>query len=103
AVVVVGDEAELRSAVSNLIANAVKFTGPGGRVDVRLARSGDQAVLEVADTGMGIPPDELDRVFQRFFRGEHARDGQIQGTGLGLSIVDGVIRRHGGTIDVASR
>jgi signal transduction histidine kinase len=101
-ILVKGDLNELETMVSNLVANAYKFTPPGGTVRVTLHRTGGWASLEVTDTGIGIPPDDLDLIFERFHRGEEARRREIQGTGLGLAIVESVVRRHGGRITVGS-
>ncbi len=100
--VVAGDPHQLEMAISNLATNGVKFTPEGGRVTLRAFRQDDVAVVEVEDTGIGIPPDDLDRVFDRFFRATNARSRQIQGTGLGLAIVDAVARNHGGTVSIVS-
>jgi signal transduction histidine kinase len=96
------DRARLAQVVDNLISNAVKFTPFGGRVEVRSAREGDLAVLEVADTGIGISPEDQDRLFQRFFRTDEATKRAIQGTGLGLSIAQAIVEAHYGTISVTS-
>ncbi len=100
---IVGDRIRLAQVFDNLLSNAVKFTPDGGRVDVRL-RGGAGAVLaEVADTGIGIPPSERDKVFDRFFRTDGAVKEAIQGTGLGLAITKAIAEAHGGTIFVADR
>lgn len=100
--VVPGDAHQLEMAISNLATNGVKFTPAGGRVTVRVSRRDGAAVVEVEDTGIGIPPEDLERVFDRFFRATNARSRQIQGTGLGLAIVDAVVRRHRGTVAIDS-
>ncbi|MGH8859814.1 MAG: ATP-binding protein [Jatrophihabitantaceae bacterium] len=100
--VVDGDTRELTQALVNLAANAVKFTGAGGTVRVSAHADGEQAVLRVADTGMGIPADEMPHLFERFFRARNARSAVIPGTGLGLSIVADIVSRHRGTVDVES-
>jgi PAS domain S-box-containing protein len=99
---VAGDPSELRTVIANLVGNALKFTDDGGSVAVRVERGDDQVVLEVTDTGEGIPDDELDKVFDRFYRGMQARTSEVQGTGLGLAIVDSVVKRHAGFVDVTS-
>ena len=88
--------------VTNLVANAVKFTEPGGHVGIDLRRDGDRAVRAVEDTGIGIPVDDSDRLFQRFFRARNATDAAIPGTGLGLAICKGIVDAHGGDIAVES-
>ena len=97
-----GDAGHLERALLNLLSNAVKFTEDGGEVSGHLRRERDQAVIEIADSGLGIPEDEQARLFTRFFRSSTAQHRAIQGTGLGLSIVDSVVRAHGGTIEVSS-
>jgi signal transduction histidine kinase len=99
-VVVVADRTRLEQVAANLIDNAVKYTPPGGRVDVEVRRADDAAVLRVRDTGPGIAPDELPRIFDRLFRGDTSRTER--GLGLGLSLVKAVVEAHGGTVDVVS-
>lgn len=101
-VVVLGDRRQLDRVVINLLSNAVKFTEDGGRVECRVRRDGEDALLEVSDDGVGIPEDEQAGVFQRFFRSSTAQDRAIPGTGLGLSIVSATVAAHGGRIDVRS-
>ncbi|HXZ52336.1 MAG TPA: ATP-binding protein [Burkholderiales bacterium] len=90
-----GNPAGLRTLLSNLVDNAVRYTPAGGSIDVSLAREGGEAVLEVSDSGPGIPPAERARVFDRFYR--RAGDG-TEGSGLGLAIASQVIARHRGSI-----
>jgi signal transduction histidine kinase len=98
--VVKGDRTRLEQVAANLIDNAVKYTPPGGRVDVSVTRDGDAAMLRVRDTGPGIPPDELPRIWDRLFRGDRSR--AERGLGLGLSLVKAVVEAHGGTVAVES-
>ena len=97
-----GDGEALRELVDNLVSNAIKFTPAGGKVDVRLAVEGSQVVLEVEDTGIGIPLEAQGRVFERFYRVDKARSRQMGGTGLGLSIVKHVVLAHGGSVSLRS-
>ncbi len=97
--VVVGDPARLRQVAANLLSNALKFTAPGGRVRVELTGEGGQAVLRVADSGPGIPPEELPQVFDRFFRGSGVRAG---GSGIGLAVVRELVAAHGGSVEATS-
>jgi signal transduction histidine kinase len=99
---VCGDGERLCQLVDNLVSNAIKFTPQGGRVDVRLERDGSHAVLTVTDTGIGIPREEQDRLFERFFRSSTAVASAIQGTGLGLVICKAIAEAHGGTITAVS-
>ena len=99
---VLGDRPQLVTAVRNLIDNAVKFSEAGGPVEVEVTRDGTTVAVAVRDRGVGINARELDRVFERFFRGEHADKLDSDGTGLGLSIARHVARSHGGDITVES-
>ncbi len=99
-VAVSADRTRLEQAAANLIDNAVKYTPSGGRVDVEIRCSEREALLRVRDTGPGIPPDELPRIFDRLFRGDHSR--AERGLGLGLSLVKAIVEAHGGTVTVDS-
>src|SRR5262249_54432985 len=92
--------------VNNLLDNALKFTPPQGRVslDLRLDEASRLSILEVTDTGTGIAPHDLPRIFDRFYQGDKARErsGPSRSLGLGLSICQAIVVAHGGTIDVAS-
>jgi PAS domain S-box-containing protein len=99
----VGDRGRLGQLLDNFVSNAIKFTPAGGSVDVRLSASASgTAVLEVSDTGMGIPADEQERLFERFFRSSTATAQAIQGTGLGLTICKAIAEAHGGRITFTS-
>ncbi len=99
---VTGDRAQLERVMINLLSNSVKFTEDGGEIELLLTAENGEAVLKVSDTGIGIPVDEQDELFQRFFRASTAQHRQIQGTGLGLSIVAAIVQGHGGRIEVDS-
>jgi len=99
-VVVLGDRTRLEQVAANLIDNAIKYTPPGGRVEVEVRREDGRAVLSVHDTGPGIPPDELPRIWDRLFRGDASRTER--GLGLGLSLVRAIVEAHGGTVEVQS-
>ena len=101
-VAVRGDRAQLGLLLSNLIDNALRYTPAKGTVCVRLDATESRAVLQVADTGEGIPAAELPRIFERFYRVDKARARQTGGTGLGLAIVRHVAEAHGGTVRVDS-
>lgn len=97
-----GHPEEIRSAVLNLITNAVRYTPRGGRIRVVWKRTGTGAVLTVADTGIGIPPEHLPRITERFYRVDKGRSRDTGGTGLGLAIVKHVMRRAGGELSIES-
>ncbi len=99
---VMGDRARLKQVVVNLLDNAVKYTPPGGSVHIKVFSSAGKGVLEIADTGMGIPPEALPLVFERFFRVDRERSAEAGGAGLGLSIVKSICVAHGGQVDVES-
>ncbi|MFH1647358.1 MAG: HAMP domain-containing sensor histidine kinase [Chloroflexota bacterium] len=100
---VTGDAQRLRQLLANLADNAVKYTPEKGTVTLSLYRDGDRACLEVADTGIGIPPEHLPHIFDRFYRVDKARSRGSGGTGLGLAIVKGIAEQHGGDVTVTSR
>jgi two-component system sensor histidine kinase BaeS len=100
--VVLADAGRMAQVVDNLLSNALRYTDAGGRVVVRARRSDDTAVLEVSDTGVGIAPDDLERVFDRFVRLKDARERAAEGTGVGLAIVQELAINHGGRVDVSS-
>lgn len=99
---VTGDKERLSQLVGNLVSNALKFTPAGGSVIARTFVDGGRAVVEIADTGIGIPLGEQSRLFQRFFRSSTATEQAIPGTGLGLVISRAIAEAHGGTIGVTS-
>jgi PAS domain S-box-containing protein len=100
---IAGDRARIAQLLDNLVSNAIKFTPEKGRVDVRVLSLKNQAVLEVRDSGMGIPADEQEFLFERFFRTSTATEQAIQGTGLGLAITKAIVEAHSGRITVASQ
>lgn len=97
-----GIAAVLGEIIYNLIDNAVKYNKQGGRADVDVRSSGDNIVMTVSDTGIGVPADSIDRIFERFYRADKSHSRKIGGTGLGLSIVKHGVSLHGGTITVKS-
>ena len=101
--VIEGDADRLAQVLRNLLGNALRHTQAGGRVTVRVARSGEQVQVQVADTGSGIAPDDLPHVFDRFYRGEKGRSRRGGGAGLGLAIARQLVVVHGGQITVASQ
>ena len=97
------DPDKLRSVVDNLISNAVKFTPPGGSISVRARVAGGDAMIEVVDTGPGIPAEERESIFNLFFRGRNKADGGLKSSGLGLAIARELVEAHGGHIDVVGQ
>jgi len=100
--VVVADEAQMKQVWMNLVSNAVKYTPAGGRVVISLSVGNGTVCGAVADTGIGIKPEDLPKIFEDFYRTETAKQMSRQGTGLGLSIVRGVVEHYGGTLSVDS-
>lgn len=98
---VAGDRDLLLLAVHNLLDNAVKFTGPEDTVEVRAFEDDHQIVIEVADTGPGIPDNETAQVWEELYRGKHARG--IEGSGLGLALVKTIVEKHGGRVGLRSQ
>ncbi len=96
------DPDALRQVMDNLVDNAIKYTPNGGRITVRWSATSETVSFEVEDTGVGIPPDDLPRVFERFYRVDKARSRSVGGTGLGLAIVKHLVQAMKGTVRVAS-
>jgi signal transduction histidine kinase len=101
-IVIDGDSVRLHQALLNIVDNAIKYTPEGGDILMRLVKEGDRAILRVSDTGVGIAPEHLPHIFDRFYRADQARSQDIQGNGLGLSIVKWIIEAHEGTIRAES-
>ena len=100
----VGDEARLIQVIMNLVDNAICYTNPGGSVALAVGAGHDQAHVAVRDSGIGIAPEHLPHIFERFYRVDAARTRiAASSSGLGLSIVEWVVRAHGGSVAVESR
>ena len=97
-----GNRFSIEEMIANLLLNAIKYTPANGTVRINLTDRNDKLLIEIADTGIGIPISEIDSVFDEFFRATNARESEPDGTGLGLSIVKQIVERHGGTIWVES-
>jgi signal transduction histidine kinase len=97
-----GDRARLAQLVDNLVSNAIKFTPDGGHVTLRAGTSNGHIAIDVEDSGIGIPAEEISLLFGRFYRASTATDNRIEGTGLGLAISQTIANAHGGRIDVSS-
>ncbi len=101
-VTVLGDASRLRRLLRSLLANAVRYTDRGGAIRIRSCRAGDRIRISLQDTGIGIPAESQQRIFDRFFRVDRARSRDHGGAGLGLSLARWIAEAHGGTIEVAS-
>ena len=99
---VTGDGYKLNQVLSNLVDNAIKYTPEGGTITLSIYRERDWALLEVKDTGIGIAPENIPHLFDRFYRADKARSRSSGGTGLGLAIVKGIVEQHGGKVAVTS-
>ncbi len=99
-VTVTADRSKLRLILDNLLSNAIKFTPRNGSIAVHAAVVGSQLVLDMADSGPGIPVDERSRIFEAFYQGKAQQGGHVRGTGIGLSVVIEFVHAHGGTIDI---
>lgn len=102
AVTVDGDRARIEQVIMNIVSNSVRYTPKDGSIVLRVWKEGREAKISVSDTGIGIPPEDMPRIFDRFYRVDKARSRSQGGTGLGLSIAAEIIRRHNGRIDVES-
>jgi signal transduction histidine kinase/PAS domain-containing protein len=96
--IVTGDRARLRQVVDHLLDNSLKYTPDGGKLTIALTLDGDAATLCVCDTGIGIPPEDRDKLFAHLYRSPYARDRRIPGSGLGLVVIRAILERHGGSI-----
>jgi two-component system phosphate regulon sensor histidine kinase PhoR len=101
-VVVEGDRARIKQVIVNLLDNAIKYTPTGGKIRLSVNARDGNAVLEVEDTGIGIPAAARPHIFERFFRVDKARSRELGGAGLGLSIVKSICAAHGGQVDFQS-
>ena len=98
-----GDRDRIQQVVMNIVSNAVKYNQRGGRVDITGGERGGNIFVTVSDTGLGIPEEDLPRIFERFYRVDKARSREKGGTGLGLAIAKEIIETYGGSISVRSQ
>jgi signal transduction histidine kinase len=101
--VITGDKDRLRELLLNLIENAIRYTPFGGGIAVSLSREEKKAILAVSDTGIGIPEEEIPKIFDRFYRSSDAHAMNPKGSGLGLPICQWIVISHGGQIDAESK
>jgi signal transduction histidine kinase len=100
-VTIVGDKVRLQQLFTNLIDNAIKYT-PEGSIQITIEKDGENAVVQVRDTGIGIPPEEQEKIFKRFYRVDKSRSRESGCVGLGLSIAEWIVHAHRGRIEVES-
>jgi len=100
---IMGTKEYIHEVISNLLANSVKYTPPNGKVRVSVVDKGDTILIEIKDTGIGIPKEDLPKVFDEFYRASNAKEIEKDGSGLGLSIAKQIVKRHNGKIWVESR
>lgn len=100
---IIGDEARIEQVLINMISNSIKYTRDGGSIDITAGQKDDVVWVSVRDNGIGIPKEDVDKVFDRFYRVDKARSRESGGTGLGLSIAKEIVNRHNGKIDLTSR
>jgi signal transduction histidine kinase len=96
------DRDKIHQVLTNLLANAIKFTPSGGRIDLYVSQSKGTTSFRIIDNGQGIPPEEVGQIFERFYMAEPSRNSKLGGQGIGLSIVKGIVNAHQGTISVDS-
>lgn len=97
------DPNRMRQVLANLISNAIKYTPEGGEVDISIKYTEEEMVINIKDNGLGIPPEDISRLFQKFHRVQEKAHLEQEGTGLGLSIAQTIVERHGGKIEVRSQ
>jgi signal transduction histidine kinase len=95
---VVGDSEKIKLVIENLLDNAIKYTTSGGKIEVKISKSSQYLITEVKDNGVGIPEEQLGRVFEKFFRSDNVVRYQTEGTGLGLYIAKNIVEQLGGEI-----
>jgi two-component system sensor histidine kinase GlrK len=97
------DRGKLRMILDNLLSNAIKFTPRGGTIAIHALSEREQLVIDVIDSGPGVPPEERDRIFEAFYQGTTPQGGHVKGTGIGLSVVTEFVNAHGGGIEILDR
>jgi two-component system sensor histidine kinase GlrK len=99
-ITLVADRGKIRLILENLVSNAVKYSPKGGTIHVRARAAGGQLILDVADNGPGIPPEDRGHIFDAFYTGRAARTSAVKGTGIGLSVVLEFVSAHHGTVEI---
>jgi two-component system sensor histidine kinase GlrK len=99
-VTLVADRGKLRLILENLLSNAVKYSPKGGSIHLRARTVGEELVIDVADSGSGIPPEDREHIFDAFYTGRAAKGSSLKGTGIGLSVVMECVAAHGGTVEI---
>ena len=97
------DRERIVQVMMNIVSNSIKYTPDGGKIVISAGRTGDRVWMQVDDNGIGIPPEDRPRIFERFYRGDKARSRQSGGTGLGLSIAKEIVARHEGVLELVDR
>ena len=97
------DPKRLKQIILNLVNNAFRYTPEGGKITIEARQEGNDLMFSVQDTGMGIAPEDVDKIFERFYRTDRSRDRESGGSGLGLAITKALVEAHGGWIKVASK
>ena len=100
---VTADRERTVQVMMNIVSNSIKYTPDGGKIVISAGRTGDRVWMQVDDNGIGIPPEDRPRIFERFYRVDKARSRQSGGTGLGLSIAKEIVARHEGVLELVDR
>ena len=100
---VTADRERIVQVMMNIVSNSIKYTPDGGKIVISAGRTGDRVWMQVDDNGIGIPPEDRPRIFERFYRVDKARSRQSGGTGLGLSIAKEIVARHEGVLELVDR
>ncbi|MFQ5835952.1 MAG: sensor histidine kinase, partial [bacterium] len=96
------DKGKMELLFSNLMSNAVKYTPSGGKISLKVSKENSEVKIEISDTGIGIPEEDLSKIFEEFYRAENAKKVEREGTGLGLPIVKRIVETYGGKVKVKS-
>ena len=100
---VFADKDGIERVILNILSNSIKYTGDGGKIDIYVGYVHNDAYIKIKDTGIGIPKEDLERIYERFYRVDKARSRQLGGTGLGLSIAKEIMEKNNGSINITSK